>query len=96
VYRFPFSNDKQLTEQAAIELTKQALILDGKYSATMRPVYSGHKDSQGREPFFCRREDDTNQGWVLWWINQPDHEWEYMVGLTKIGGEVECTISKPL
>ena len=59
-YRFPFSTTKPLTEQDAIELSRQALILDGKRSDTMRPVRSGHHDSAGREVFFCRKRDSSD------------------------------------
>lgn len=95
-YRLAFPATKRLTEQDAIEVTKLALILDGKRSHAMRPVPSGHKDADGREVFFCRKNGDSDEGWVLWWVERPDLGWDYMVGITREGDEVVCTISKPL
>ncbi|MDZ7620268.1 MAG: hypothetical protein U1E05_24975 [Patescibacteria group bacterium] len=95
-YRLAFSATKRLTERDAIEVTKRALVLDGKQSHAMRPVPSGHKDADGREVFFCRKNGDSDEGWVLWWLERPDHEWDYLVGITREGDEVVCTISKPL
>lgn len=95
-YRFVFPTKKRLTEQDAIDLTKRALILDGKRSDAMRPVLSGHKDADGREVFFCRKGGDSDEGWVLWWLERPDHEWEYSVGITREGDMVVCTIARPL
>jgi len=93
-YRFAFPANKGLTEQDAIELSKQAMILDGKRSNTMRPVLSGHKDSEGHEAFFCRRRGNSDDGWVLWWLERPDVEWEYLVGITRERDELVCLISK--
>ena len=96
VYRLPFPAAKRLTEQDALELSKQALILDGKRTDTMRPVYSGHKDSEGREIYFLRNRDNPDKGSVLWWLEKPDYTWEYSVGITKEGDEVVCSIYNPL
>jgi len=95
-YRFPFPAEKRLTEQDALNLSRRAMILDGKRSDGMHPVLSGHKDADGRELFFCRKEGNSDEGWVLWWLERPDHEWEYSVGIAREGDEVVCTISKPL
>jgi hypothetical protein len=94
-YRFPFPAAKPLTEKDAIELSKRAMILDGKRSDVMHPVLSGHKDSEGREVFFCRRGGTSDEGWVLWWLERPDHQWEYSVGVAREGDDVVCRISKP-
>ena len=96
VYRLPFPASKRLTEQDALELSKQALILDGKRTDTMRPVYRRRKDSEGRKIYFLRNRDNPDKGSVLWWLEKPDYTWEYKVGITKEGDEVVCSIYKPL
>lgn len=95
-HRFPFPATKRLTEKDAIELSKRAMILDGKRSDAMHPALSGHKDSEGREVFFFRRGGSSDEGWVLWWLERPDHQWEYSVGIAREGDAVICCISKPL
>jgi hypothetical protein len=95
-YRFPFPATKRLTEKDAIELSRRAMILDGNRSDAMHPVLSGHKDPEGHEVFFCRRGGSSDEGWVLWWLERPDHQWEYSVGIAREGDEVVCRISKPL
>jgi len=95
VYRFPFPAQKPLTEKDALDLSRQAMLLDGKRSGVMHPVLSGHKDTDGREVFFCRKGRNSDEGWVLWWLERPDYEWEYSVGIAREGDEVVCTISKP-
>ncbi len=94
-YRFPFPPENTLSEKIAIELSRQALILDGKHSTSMRPVPSGHTDASGRELYYCTRQDNANAGFVLWWLERPSLAWEYMVGVTRQGNEVVCIISKP-
>lgn len=92
VHRLPFLEEKKLTEQDVIELSRQALILDGKRSAEMHPISSGFKDGDGRDLFFVRHED---KGWILWWLQRPDRIWDYSVGIERIGHEVVCTIVDP-
>jgi hypothetical protein len=94
-YRFPFPAEKVLTEQDAVELSKRALILDGKRSDTMRPVLSGHKDAEGHEVIFCTGPDNPDRGWVLWSLGRPDRLWEYLVVVTRQGDEIVCIIGKP-
>jgi hypothetical protein len=96
IYRIPFPADKELTEQAAVQLTRQALKLDGKATGTMRPVTSGHKDLNGRDIYFLTRADDADRGWVFWWLEKPEYTWEYSVGIVREGDEVVCSINKPL
>ncbi len=95
-HRFSFPASKQLTGQDALELTRQAMILDGKSSDAMRPVLSGHKDADGYEAFFCRKSGISDEGWVLWWLKRPDHEGEYSVNITREANDAVCTITKPL
>ena len=94
-YRFPFPPENTLSEKIAIELSRQALILDGKHSTSMRPVPSGHTDASGRELYYCTRQDNPSDGFVLWWLERPNLAWEYMVDVTRQGNEVVCIISKP-
>lgn len=82
----------ELAEEDVVELSRQALILDGKRSEKMRPVPSGYKDQGGRDLFFVRWNDE---GWILWWLERPDRIWEYSVGIKREGDEVVCTILKP-
>lgn len=96
VHRFPFPANQPLTEWDAIELTRQALILDGKRSEAMRPVPSGHKDADGRETVFCRKSHGVEEGHVLWWLGRPDCDWEFEVSLHRNGDEVECKVFRPL
>ncbi len=95
-HRLPFPADKRLTEREAIELTRRALILDGKRSDAMRPVPSGHKDSDGREMVFLTREKGAEEGSVLWWLERPACDWEDSVSIRREGDEVVCTIVRPL
>ena len=95
-YRFPFPAKKRLLEQDALDLSKRALIMNGKHSNGMHPVLSGHKDIDGHDVFFCRKDGNSDEGWVLWWLERSGHKWEYSVGITREGDEVVCKISKPL
>lgn len=95
-YRFPFPAERPLTERDAIELSKQALIADGKQTDTMRPVASGHQDREGRDIYFyLTRAEAPENGWVLWWLERPECTWEYSVGIHRDGDEVVCAISRP-
>lgn len=96
VYRIAFPEDRELTERAAIELTKQALVLDGKSTVGMRPVASGHNAPDGREILFLHDPNQTDSGSVLWWLQRIDCTWEYSVGVQREGMDVVCTIVKPL
>jgi hypothetical protein len=93
--RIKFAADRPLTELAAIDLTKQALIQNGKSGPNMRPVPTGHHDALGAEIVFAQN-DEAHDGFVLWWIDRPEYTWEYMVRIARDGGEVVCTITKPL
>jgi hypothetical protein len=92
VHRLPFPASEPFTEAAAVQLSRQALILDGKGSKGMHPVPYWHHD----DSVFVRNDLDPNKGCILWWLQLPDHAWEYKVDLTRRGDEVECAISKPL
>ncbi len=96
MYRFSFPTDKQLTKRDAIELSRQALILDGKRSDTMRPVRQGRADTKGDDIFFLRWPPGSDDGGILWWLKRPDYTWEYNVGLRREGNEVVCSILEPL
>jgi hypothetical protein len=91
--RVSFPADRRLTEQDAIELTRKALVLDGKYADTMHPV--ARKDSEGREVIFLKRREDVDEGGVLWWLERPDDLWEYSVGISRDCDDVVCKIWKP-
>lgn len=97
VYRFPFAATKQLTDEEALELTKEALVLDGKGSEGMHPVpWAGQTDAAGRQVVFARREGYADEGTILWWISRSDCVWEYSVHVTRKGDEVVCAISRLL
>ena len=60
-----FSDQRPLTEQVAIEITRQALEADGYDTSVIAPVEYGHKYPEGHsERLFMR--DDVNAGRVFW------------------------------
>jgi len=89
--RLPFLAQRQLTDEDAIALSKQALILDGKQSETMHPVASG-KDENGHDAVFIRLTKGSDQGLILWSIGKPGNLCEFGVGITREGDEVVCTV----
>ncbi len=91
--RLPFLAQRQLTDEDAIVLSKQALILDGKQSETMHPVASG-KDENGHDAVFLRLSKGSDQGFIIWCIDGSNNSWEYGVEIAREGDEVVCTITK--
>jgi hypothetical protein len=91
-HRFPLDADVELTQDVAIELSRKALILDGKAKETMRPV-AGWSDG---ETLFMRSKSNPQEGQVLWWVSRPEYTWEYSVTVRRNGGEIVCSITKPL
>lgn len=93
-YRIPFPAVELLTDEGAIELSKRAMILDGKYTTEMRPVARGHTDARGRETFISRNADGSVE--ILWWLGRPGYLWEYAVRVKRDGDDAVCSITKPL
>lgn len=96
VHRIPFPAERALTVQDAIAMSKEALSRDGKASVNMRPVPIGHKDEAGRDIIFGRNKNDTDGGYIVWWIDDPQKTWQYRVGLARDGDSIVCTIVTPL
>jgi hypothetical protein len=95
-YRFPFPAEKALTQQEAIELSRRALILDGKRSDTMHVLSSGHQDAEGHDVLFGRDRDNLDRGAIRWSLGPPDLARKYSVVVTRHGNEIICLIYKPL
>jgi hypothetical protein len=94
-YRFPFPSGTQLDEQAALELSKAALVLDGREATVLRPVLSGHTDSLHREVYFARNVTIPDRGWVLWSCGPSGRVWDYKVNVERSGEEVVCQVVTP-
>jgi hypothetical protein len=84
-----------MTEEIAIDLTRQALILDGKSTPAMRPI-ADESDPNGRPIFYSRNTINPDEGTVFWWLGRSDMLWEYSVRLRREGDKIVCSISRAL
>jgi hypothetical protein len=90
-----FPSDMPMSDGDAIEMSKQAMILDGKQTDAMRPIPWGPVGSPRGDLFFARVEGKRDEGDVLWWLGSRNQLWEYTVHVSRKGDKVICTIRKP-
>ena len=89
-YTFVTGPEAQLTEELALDLTRRALIEDGKGSPRMRPFRLGPKPPPGQTEFFLSRNTiNPNQGDVRWHTGPGP---SYSVEIELHDGEAVCTI----
>ena len=92
-----FESASKLTEEAAIQATKQALISIGHSSPDMRPatLYPGVPNGQqGR--YFHRPSPSSEAGILLWHVHRSDRSfWRIRVDVMRQGARVVCTVHRP-
>jgi hypothetical protein len=86
-----FTDDRQLTEDVAIDLTKRTLVAEGIEVSAMEPQRFWTNDPR----LFARNTINPNQGYVLWGNPQHGPMWEYHVNIKKNGSDVRCRVYRP-
>jgi hypothetical protein len=86
-----FTDDRPLTEDVAVELTRKTLEEEGFDVASMTPQPFWHNDPR----VFARNTINPNNGYVLW--GDPHHApaWEYSVTIEKNGSDVWGRVYRP-
>ena len=96
-----FSDQRALTEQLAIEITRQALEADGYDTSVLAPVEHGHQGRPGHSDrffLFQRRGPSDTSGRILWGPalgGSPDKDnavWKYKVRIEQRGSEIRCRV----
>ena len=94
-HRFQIPATSELTEQVALEFTKEALEVEGKSSPGMLPRPYRDNDPANRvERLFARNTLDPLSGYVIWRVPQQGHVVEYGVSIEKRGTEILCTVHR--
>ena len=93
-YRLSFPAEKDLTDQDAIDLSRQALFLHDNDSQFVGPINTGHTDSGGHPIVFSRKADKPDAGWSLWRVKGSPNTWNYMVSIRRVADHVICRVSK--
>jgi hypothetical protein len=96
-YTYSIDGDSILTEQMALDFTKQAALEDdGRATQTMTPVpYCELKNSaEHTELLFARTLENPNAGYVLWSAGLGKDPWDYLVTIEKQDDKVECTVHR--
>ncbi len=98
-----FSDERPLTEQVALEITRRALEADGYDTSVLSPVEYRHEFPEGHaERFFARNTLNSNSGRVLWgpapapWgsLIKRNAFRTYAVRIEKSGSEIRCRVYK--
>jgi hypothetical protein len=85
-----FTDDRQLTEDVAVDLTRKTLEAEGFDISLMKPQPFWHDDPR----VFARNTINPNDGCVLW--GDPHAVgWEYKVNIEKNGPDVCCRVYRP-
>ena len=91
-YYYTIDASAPLTEDSAIEFTRQALMDDGKAAADMIPIPywpdSQFENPQEAERLFARNRIDPNGGYVIWSAG-------YHVRIKRTGDRIECGVYAP-
>ncbi len=82
----------KLTEELAIQFTRQALVDDDKATAKMVPEPywpdSQFENPEEAERLFARNRIDSNSGYVIWSVG-------YHVRIEREGAQIVCRVYKP-
>ena len=91
-YRFPMPPGTALTEAIAIEVSKKALVADGRESAGMLPIpyRDASQRREGENVYFAVNTIDPNAGYVLWTTGDGS----YCVHLVRSDNETVCQVSR--
>jgi hypothetical protein len=86
-----FTDDRELTEDVAVDLTRKTLETDGFDVVSMKPQRFWRDDPR----VFAKNTINPNKGYVLW--GDPHHAagWEYLVQIEKYGPDVCCRVYRP-
>lgn len=88
--KIPFPQEQNITEEDAINITRQAFKDSGFDITQIEPAPYWEK-SNNSERIFARNSTDKNQGYVLWRIKNDDkRRFHYSVSLRKKGDYVIC------
>ena len=86
-----FTDNRQLTEDVALDLTKKTLAAEGIETYRMKPQPFWHNDPR----LFARNTINPNDWYVLWGESHDPPGWEYTVTIDKNGSDVRCRVSRP-
>ena len=94
-YRFPLASETELTgltEQCAVDLTRRALVADGKWSPKMRPIpcSTESRSADGGYPYFAADRDNIARGYVRWTAGDGI----YAVAIEKKADQAICRVYK--
>jgi hypothetical protein len=82
-YRFPVPPETLLTEEAALEFSRRALVASGENTAGVRPI---PYDDEGR--YFAMNPNDPARGYVRWQTPRGT----FSVRVEKEGPQLVCQI----
>jgi len=85
---YVFVESRPLTEEVAIEVTKQALQADGYDTSNFAPYESHYRKG---ERIFARNRISENKGYVMWY-NVNERHIAYTVRAEKNGDEIRCRV----
>jgi hypothetical protein len=85
------TDDRELTEDVAVDLTRKALAVEGIDVASLKPQPFWRKDPR----VFARTTINSNSGYVLWGDPRQASGWEYSVTIEKNGSDVRCRVYRP-
>jgi hypothetical protein len=87
-----FKDDRQLTEDVAVELTRRALEAEAFDASSMKPQRYWRDNSS----VFARNAFNPNHGYVLWGDRRYTFpHWDYSVRLEKNDSDVICRVYRP-
>ena len=94
---FPFEKTTKLTEQAAIRITRQALINIQYASHDMTPASLYPNVPEGEEgEYFHRSSPFSESGTILWHVQDRGGTfWRIAVDVMRQGDRVVCTVHRP-
>ena len=86
---------ERLSEQSAIDITRNILDLSGKDQYKLDP-FPYTDNSQTYERIFARNSDDPNSGYVIWNCSEPDcsNRPGYTVRIKLKEGKIYAELSK--
>ena len=91
-----FTDDRPLTDEAAVEYTKKTLQAEGFDLSSLNLQPDDWNHDRFHKKFFNRNTINPNEGDVLWGNPRHASEWEYTVTIEKNGSDICCRVYRPM